>query len=131
MHRRWIAAALIGGTALIGTAAPAVAAPKPDPNTTVTVTCGEQTFNVVTNDGDWTPAFANGTVYIPVSFGEFHGTGTGPDGTFEFTDPPRTQNANKGGAHARIACTYTVTGVDGPFSFTGTGSVVVATVGKP
>ena len=129
----FVAAVLIGGTALIASAMPAGAAPKAEPGLTITVTCGDQTFDVVTprGSGQWTPAFANGNVYVPVAFGEFHGTSTGPDGTFEFTDPALTQNANKGGTHARLDCSYTVTGVDGPFTFTGTGTVTVAVTGKP
>ena len=97
------------------------------------MTCGTDTFEAVTppGNGQWTPAFANGTVFVPVSFGAFHGVATGPDGTFEFTDPPVTQNTNKGGAHSLVDCSYTITSVDGPFSFTGTGSVTVATTGKP
>lgn len=130
--KRFLAAAIVGGTAFAAMAVPAYAAPKPQPGTTISVTCGEESFNVVTppGDGNWTPAFANGKVYIPVAFGEFHGSSTGPDGTEEFTEPARTQNAGKGGKNPRLDCTYTVTGVDGPYSFTGAGTVTVAVVGK-
>jgi hypothetical protein len=123
-------AAVMAATVIIGTGT-AGAAPKPDPYTTITVTCAgiAEPFTVTTAGGgnsNWTPAFVGHATYVPISFGAF--SGTGPDGPF--VDPARTQNANKGGSNARLDCTYTIDTPPGPFHFEGTGSVVVAVVGK-
>jgi hypothetical protein len=112
----------------------ASAAPKADPNLSITVDCPGTTYDgpVLSprGDGQWTPAFVGHTTFIPVSFGSFTGTFTSPDGTFSFTDPPVVQNANKGGSNDRMECSYSILGTEDGGTFQGTGSVVVAVVGK-
>ena len=84
------------------------------------------------NGGQWTPVFRDHTVFIPVSFGPFTGTFTTTEGdVFPISDPPQAQGANKGGVNPRLSCSYTITGTEEDGTFTGTGTVVVAVVGKP
>lgn len=129
---------LIAGVAAAATivALPAVASAAPKSQTTVTVDC-EGTANdgpvtVGASSGTWTPAFRGHTVFVPVEFGEFHGSYTPAGGAPQyFTDPPAVQNANKAGVHERLACDYHVYGEDASGGvFQGDGSVVVAIVGK-
>jgi len=132
---------LVAGTAVLAAAAlvPAAAgaAPKPDPNLSITLNCPGTALDgpVVTAGGGnstWTPAFRGSkVVLVPVAFGAFTGTATGPDGSFPINDPPIAQGANKGGNHPLISCTYHIVGTDGPFSFVGDGSVSAFVVGKP
>lgn len=114
----------------------ALAAPKADPNITLTFSgCTNPAYNGPgvgsPGNGPWTPAFIGSSTIIPVSFGVFTGSYKTPDGTFPFVDPARTQNAGKGGNHTRVTCTYTVKGTEGLNTFQGSGSVTFFAVGKP
>ncbi|MEO5842128.1 MAG: hypothetical protein ABIQ73_04760 [Acidimicrobiales bacterium] len=137
MRKTSVLAATVAAAALMVPTA-ASAAPRLDPANVITVTCPGTPYNGVViqtppNDGGWTPAFIGHTTFVPVSFGEFTGTFTANNGEVfgPFTDPPRVQNANKGGNNPRLACTFTVLGRDENGTFAGTGGVVVVVVGKP
>jgi hypothetical protein len=127
---------VVGAATAAALLVPAVAsaAPKADPNFSITVDCPGTIYDgpvqQARGDGQWTPAFVDHTTLIPVSFGPFTGTFTSPDGTFSFTDPPVVQNANKGGSNDRMECSYSIVGTEDGGTFQGTGSVVVAVVGK-
>jgi hypothetical protein len=111
----------------------ASAAPKGDPDETITVDCPGTSFDgqvVTASNSMWTPAFQGRGVFLPVAFGPFSGTFTSDEGTFSFTDPPVVQNANKGGANARMECSYTIVGVSDEGTFSGSGTVVVVIVGR-
>ena len=118
----------------IGMVAGAAAAdPGGDP---IELTCGEATFSVVTSgNGQFTPAHDvdSNTVFIPLSFGEFHGTIRDADDVIidDFTEPA-TQKG-KAGAHSKdtVSCTYVISEVgDGSdflpegWTFVGEGTVV-------
>ena len=68
----------------------ATGAPVNASNTaTITVTCPSETISgvVILVRGEFTPAFASGsnTVFIPIAFGEFTGTGVDTEGNVLFT----------------------------------------------
>ncbi len=127
------------GVAVVAPGGTALADPGGQP---FTLTCAGQTYDVTTppGHGDFTPAFdLNGTrVFIPVSFGAFTGTITGPAGfTDTFTDP-ETAVKGSGKQGNTTECTYrfvdtsTLTaaeaaaeGLPGPgtYTFVGTGTV--------
>ncbi len=135
MRKASILVAAVAAAALL-VPATASAAPKADPTQTISVDCTgtryDGTVIAVPGDGNWTPVFVGHTTFIPVSFGAFTGTFTPTAGgtPFTFTDPPHTQNENKGGNNERLACSYTFTGTSPEGTFFGTGTVVVAIVGK-
>jgi hypothetical protein len=114
----------------------ASAAPKPDPSFTLTLDCPGTAFDgpvtVPPGDADWTPAFMGHSTFLPVAFGTVTGTFTAPNGTVDtFTEPPRVQNANKGGNHPRLTCTFAGSGSEDGGTFVVSGTVIAVVVGKP
>jgi hypothetical protein len=122
------------GLAVFTAAGSAGAAPKPQPTGSVTADCSDgHHYDVVTAGGgnsNWTPAFLGHQVLVPIAFGEFIGSFTGPDGTFPIDQPATVQNAGKGGTNAQLFCTYHIDNTDGTFHFEGDGSVTLAVVGQ-
>ena len=128
--RKRVCAAVIVLTAAL-TAGVATGAPVNARNTaTITVTCPSETISgvVILVRGEFTPAFAIGsnTVFIPIAFGEFTGTGVDADGNVLFTvdEPPLA----KGSAVPRNGKLVDCTGVidlDFPGGhFTGSSTVI-------
>lgn len=109
--------------------------PKGD---TFEVVCdNNKTYTLVSNgNGEFTAAHdinSNATL-VPVSFGEFTGTLTYPDGTQQtFTDPPAAKGQSAKGAKNLVNCTFSFTeesdGSDPEFpagsTFTGSGTALV------
>lgn len=131
---------VIAGLAALGVASvigmgTAGADPKGD---TFDVVCDNgKTYTLVTNgNGEFTAAHDvnSNAVLVPVSFGEFTGTITFPDGTqVTFTDPPVSKGQSAKNAKNLVNCTFSFTevsdGSDPEFpagaTFTGTGSALV------
>ena len=105
----------------------AVAAAAADPSgaknsVSVTVTCGNTTYNAVANgNGPWSPAhdLNSNRVLIPVTFGVerdvFTPVGGAPETTFS---PPRVKGSASPNGQPQINCSYTV----GPITVPGVGT---------
>lgn len=107
------------------------------PGITFDLTCGNTTAVVAGNgNGAWTPARSttSNLVYVPVSFGEFHGIVRDTEGIIvgEFIDPPEVKGKNGTGVKNTTTCQFSFTEVsDGsdpefPLGFTFEGSGEVA-----
>jgi hypothetical protein len=121
--------AIAAGAAIAGIAAPsAFAASEKD---TIPLECdnGNSYVVVVNGNGDWTPArdTASTSVLVPLSFGDFTGTITYPDGTVEPLPPEPGGAKGKGnaGKHATdlVTCTFSFSGVEDGVLFEGGGTV--------
>jgi hypothetical protein len=121
----------------IGLVVPALGSATADPRTedgAFPLTCNGVTYQVVTaGNGEWTPAHdANSNlVFIPHSFGVFHGEVRDADGNLvdSFDEPAATQGSGK--QKNDVTCTYSFSEVsDGSdpefpagYSFSGSGPV--------
>lgn len=123
-----VLAVVVAGSA-IGTATSAVAKQKE----TLDLKCNDgRTYLVeLQGNGDWTPAHVVGStkVFVPVAFGAFTATFTDPEGNVgTFTDPPTAKGSGK--HRVDLTCTFTFSGSDDGFTFSGTGSVDVKVTGR-
>jgi hypothetical protein len=135
---KWTTRALGGAAVVAGVVGGGVGAASADPKGGEThLTCDGTSYQVVVaGNGNWTPAHDSdsNTIFVPVWFGDFHGTVRDADGNvvdefFEEADVSKGQSAtNKGDI---VECTFSFTEVsDGSdpefpegFSFTGEGEV--------
>jgi hypothetical protein len=132
MRRALVATTLgIGLLAVVGVG-PLLAAPSNSPGASVgTGDCGSAgSFSFVVGGGGgngtgnaWSPAFlTNGAMralFIPTAF---HLTFTSPMGSFE-------NDVTKGNVTGSVTCTVTGHAVNGPFTFTGTVTGNLVTIG--
>ena len=109
-------------------AAPAFGAPARE---TIPLECdnGNSYVVEVNGDGEFTPArdTASNSVFVPLSFGEFTGTITYPDGTVENLPPEPGIAKGKGNAGKNatnlVTCTFSFSGEEDGVLFEGGGSV--------
>ena len=108
MRRSFIASALALGATAAGFAGPAGADPNSD---VIALVCDNgQSYEVaVAGGGDFTPAhdLASTGMLVPVAFGEFTGTITGPDGVVieTFTEPAYAKGQS-GKNKSLVTCTF-------------------------
>ncbi len=122
-----LAGLLATGGLLLAVAAPAGADPKG--GDTFPLVCDDgNTYTVTTNgNGEFTPAHdVNSTsMLIPLSFGEFQGTVTYPDGTTEqITEPGISKGQSGKNAKNTVTCTFSFSGTEDGVTFSATGTVV-------
>lgn len=124
--------ASLAAITLVGAVTPAASAdPQGSPNAeTIQLQCGSDPFDVVVNgEGRWSPAhdLGSNSIFVPVWFGEIHGSVTTADGTVvdEFTEAPMSKGA---GRNAVLQCTFWQSGTFedpdlGELTFTVSGDV--------
>ena len=131
MHTFCLAAIAVAAVAASVFAGVATGAPVNARNTaTITVTCPSGTISgvVILVRGEFTPAFASGsnTVFIPIAFGEFTGTGVDAEGNVLFTvdEPPLAKGAAVPQNGKLVECTGVID-LDFPGGhFTGSSTVI-------
>jgi hypothetical protein len=89
---------------------------------------GETYTVVVKGNGEFTPGhdLDSTTVLVPVSFGEFTGTVTDPDGNVvdTITEPEAAKGESAEGLEDPVTCTFSTSFEDDGLTFTFSGSVV-------
>jgi hypothetical protein len=128
MHARKLAGLLATGGALFAiSAAPAGADPKG--GEAIPLTCDNgNSYTVVTNgEGEFTPAHDvdSNSTFVPLAFGEFHGTVTDPGGNVVATidEPAIAKGQSNRNGKGNVTCTLTFSGSEDGFTFSGTGTV--------
>lgn len=132
-HLPALGAALLLAAAPLGLATSAHADPGGD---TFALDCDNGTsYTVVTaGNGAFTPAHDadSNTVFVPTSFGEFHGTVTDAETgevLDEFTEPPAVKGSSEKQRGTSVTCTFTFSGdefvpeLGGTIHFEGGGTV--------
>ena len=129
MRARNLSTLLVAGGLALGVAV-APAGAHPQGTESFALECDDgNTYDVTTwGNGNYTPAHDTDSnkVFVPLEFGEFHGTLTYPDGTVEELPPDPGVSKGQSGKNAKntITCTFSFSEVDEDgVRFDGGGSV--------
>ena len=127
MRARNLSTLLVAGGLALGVAAAPVAAHPKDAETFPLVCDDGNTYIVTTNgNGEFTPAHDtdSNTVFVPLSFGDFHGTVTDSEGNVEeFTEPGVAKGQSGKNAKNTVTCTFSFSGTEDGMTFEASGSV--------